>query len=74
MNINNMQIGQKVRVLEVGGKGAEKKLIEFGIMPGAKLQLVARHPWHGPVVVKVGNAELALGRSLARKVKVEAYE
>ena len=73
MNINNLEIGQKVKVLKIeGGRGAEKRLFEIGIMAGAELQLITRHPFQGPLVIKVGNANVALGRSIANKVKVEA--
>ncbi|MDD3365592.1 MAG: FeoA family protein [Syntrophomonas sp.] len=72
MNINNLEIGQKVKVLKIEGRGAEKRLFEIGIMEGAELQLITRHPFQGPLVIKVGNANVALGRSIANKVKVEA--
>jgi ferrous iron transport protein A len=72
MNINNLEIGQKVKVLNIDGKGAEKRLFEIGIMAGAELQLITRHPFQGPLVIKVGNANVALGRAIANKVKVEA--
>ncbi|PKM77068.1 MAG: ferrous iron transport protein A [Firmicutes bacterium HGW-Firmicutes-15] len=72
MNINNLDIGQKVKVLKIEGRGAEKRLFEIGIMEGAELQLITRHPFKGPLVIKVGNANVALGRSIADKVKVEA--
>ena len=72
MNITQFEIGQKLKVLEIEGKGAERRLFEIGITPGAELELLARHPFHGPLVIKVGNADIALGRSIAKKVKVEA--
>jgi len=70
MNIAQFEIGQKLKVLKIDG--AERRLFEMGIMPGAELQLIARHPFKGPLVIKVGNADVALGRSIANKVKVEA--
>lgn len=72
MTIDQFNIGQKFKVLEIEGKRAEKRLFELGIMPGAELELLARHPFRGPLVIKVGNADVALGRSIANKVKVEA--
>lgn len=72
MNIAQFEIGQKLRVLKIEGRGAERRLFEMGIRPGAELQLIARHPFQGPLVIKVGNADVALGRSIANKVKVEA--
>ena len=72
MNMNSIEVGQKVKVLKIEGRGAEKRLFELGIMAGAELQLISRHPFQGPLVIKVGNANVALGRSVANKVKVEA--
>ena len=71
MNIAQSEIGQKLKVLTIEGRGAERRLFEMGIMPGAELQLIARHPFQGPLVIKVGNADIALGRSVANKVMVE---
>ncbi len=70
MNIAEFEIGQKLKVLKIDG--AERRLFEMGIMPGTELQLIARHPFKGPLVIKVGNADVALGRMIANKVKVEA--
>jgi len=71
MNIAQSEIGQNLKVLKIEGRGAERRLFEMGIMPGAELQLIARHPFQGPLVIKVGNADIALGRSVANKVMVE---
>lgn len=72
MNIAQFKIGQKLKVVKIEGRGSERRLFEMGIMPGAELLLLARHPFQGPLVIKVGNADVALGRSIADKVKVEA--
>ena len=70
MNIAEFEIGQRLKVLKIDG--AERRLFEMGIMPGTELQLMARHPFKGPLVIRVGNADVALGRTIANKVKVEA--
>jgi ferrous iron transport protein A len=72
MNITEVEIGQKLKVLKIEGRGSERRLFEMGIMPGVELILIARHPFKGPLVIRVGNADVALGRSIANKVKVEA--
>ncbi len=71
MYLNNIQIGQKVKVINVEGTGTAKKLYEFGILNGSSLQLMAKHPLRGPLVVKVGGAEVAVGRRMAGKIEVE---
>jgi DtxR family transcriptional regulator, Mn-dependent transcriptional regulator len=43
---------------------------ERGIEPGARLEVVAREPFGGPVNVRVGERELPLGLGLARSMRV----
>lgn len=71
MYLTNVEVGQKARVVNVEGQGLAKKLYEFGILNGASVQLMAKHPMHGPLVVKVGKSEVAVGRRMAGKIQVE---
>ena len=43
---------------------------ELGLYPGAELEVVAVGPFEGPVTVRVGDAEHALGRDVARHLLV----
>jgi DtxR family Mn-dependent transcriptional regulator len=44
---------------------------ERGISPGAKLELIERQPFDGPVYVRFGDAVHVLGAVLARAMRVE---
>ncbi len=44
---------------------------ERGIAPGARLELVERQPFDGPLCVRVGNDVHVLGATLARAMRVE---
>ena len=46
-------------------------LSERGIAPGATLELVGREPFDGPLTVRTGKREYALGVGLARAMRVE---
>ena len=46
-------------------------LSERGIAPGAELELVEREPFDGPLTVRTGRREHALGVGLARAMRVE---
>jgi DtxR family Mn-dependent transcriptional regulator len=46
-------------------------LAERGIAPGATLELRAREPFDGPLTVRTGRREHALGVGLARAMRVE---
>ena len=49
-------------------------LSERGIEPGAELQVVAREPFGGPISVRTGGHEHALGDQLARAMRVEVLK
>ncbi len=44
---------------------------ERGIVPGTRLELVERHPFDGPLFVRVGDDVHVLGATLARAMHVE---
>jgi DtxR family transcriptional regulator, Mn-dependent transcriptional regulator len=44
---------------------------ERGIVPGARLELVERQPFDGPLFVRAGNAVHVLGTTLARAMRVQ---
>jgi DtxR family transcriptional regulator, Mn-dependent transcriptional regulator len=47
-------------------------LSERGIAPGATLELVEREPFEGPLTVRTGDGEHALGVGLARAMRIES--
>ena len=55
---------------------AEPEMLRFlgerGIVPGARLKLVERQPFDGPLFVRVGRKVHPLGAVLARAMRVEA--
>jgi len=59
----------RVRILEItGGKGFVRRLSDLGLFPGQVVEIVSRGP---PVVVRVNDSEIAIGRGVARKIVVE---
>jgi len=62
----------RVRVLRITGRpGLMQRLAALGVVPGALLTVVKAH---GPAIVSLGGARIAIGRSAARSVEVEAAE
>jgi DtxR family Mn-dependent transcriptional regulator len=53
---------------------AEPEMLRFlaqhGIVPGARLEVVERQPFDGPLYVRAGDAEHVLGANLARAMRV----
>jgi ferrous iron transport protein A len=52
------------------GERLRRRLTGFGLVPGTVVEVV-QSLGHGPVIVAVGNARLALGRGASHKVLVE---
>lgn len=65
--------GEAVRVLRVGDKDAERLryLAELGIIPGARLRVLAHAPFGGPITLAVEGTERLIGPTLAEHVLVE---
>ncbi|MEQ8201021.1 MAG: FeoA family protein [Syntrophomonadaceae bacterium] len=74
MYLSNVEVGQKARVVNIEGKEAAKRLFGYGILSGTSLELKARHPLRGPLVVSVGGTQVAVGRRMAEKIEVELDE
>jgi DtxR family Mn-dependent transcriptional regulator len=53
------------------GWGFEKRLMDLGLTPGAKVTVVKSAPFHGPIEILVRGSRLALGRGMAEKIFVE---
>jgi len=72
MRLDTLETGRKVRVVRINrGIKAAQQLTEMGIIPGVELELLAKHPLRGPIVIKLGNTRIALGRRLAGSIEVE---
>jgi len=72
VRLDTLETGRKVRVVSINkGTGAEQRLLEMGIVPGVEVELLAKHPLKGPVIVKLNNTRIALGRQLANSIEVE---
>lgn len=71
-NLVEMEAGQAGKVVEVdGGHGFRKRLEALGIHPGMKITKISSQFMRGPVIVKVGATQIAIGFGMARRVVVE---
>lgn len=52
----------------IGGRGVINRLYALGIIPGKKITKISAMMMRGPVVVRVGSAEIALGFGMANKI------
>jgi ferrous iron transport protein B len=72
VNLAEMEPGREGTVAEIrDGHELVRRLDAMGIRPGSGLVKASGPYMRGPVTVKVGNAQIALGCGMARKVMVE---
>jgi ferrous iron transport protein A len=70
--VNKMRIGQTGTVVQImGGPGLVRRLEALGIMPGKRLIKISSMFFHGPVTVKIGQTQIALGFGMSRRIMVE---
>ncbi len=61
--------GEHIEVVAVDDEHARIQAMRFGMSEGACIECITRIP-AGPVVVKSGRQEIAVGRSLAERIQV----
>lgn len=67
-----MQPGQSGIVFQIqGGHGLINRLNALGIRPGQKIIKTGSTLMRGPVTIKVGTAQVAIGFGMADKIIVE---
>jgi len=53
------------------GHGSKRNLQTLGIREGKIVEVQTRQPMGGPIVIKIDNMTITLGRGMARKILVE---
>jgi len=73
VSLNQMQSGQSGKVTQIqGGTGLMNRLSALGIRPGQKVTKISSMFMRGPVTIQVGNARIAIGFGMAKKIMVES--
>lgn len=70
MSVSELRRGDWARVIRIPDEALRVQLLRFGIHAGSRVQCHVRLPL-GPVVLKSGGQEIALGRQVARSIEVE---
>ncbi len=72
MHLSDMDPGNYARFLGVeGGRRLTGTLRQYGFYPGEQIRVIRIGPFGGPVLVEINQREIALGRQVAGKVRVE---
>jgi ferrous iron transport protein A len=65
--------GSVVTVLEISGGGWVRRLYQMGILPGSQVKVVFNRGVE-PIVVRIGNVEVSLGKGIARRIVVKVTQ
>lgn len=72
LTLDRIKAGREVKVVQIAaGQSATRQLAQFGICAGTTLKVRRSAPMGGPVLIDSGGSMVAIGRGMARKVRVE---
>ena len=72
MNLNELKIGERAKVIEVAGQDKQRQhLLDMGVIPGTEVQAIKRAPMGDPLEIVLRGYKLAIRNSLAEKVFVD---
>lgn len=71
--LSQLAVGDAARIVAVEGGGSMAvRLLEMGLTPGTRVELVKRAPMGDPLEVQVRGYHVSLRRDEARRVRIEA--
>lgn len=73
MNLYNLKNNKTAIVKSVLGP-QEQQLHEIGFVPGARVTVIARAPFNGPIAVRVDNSTFALRIEEAEQINIHNHE
>ena len=68
-SLDCMRKGERFEIVSVDDTHARIQALRFGVAEGACVECVTRVP-AGPLVIKSGRQEIAVGRALAKRISV----
>jgi DtxR family Mn-dependent transcriptional regulator len=75
MLLNHLKIGQRAKLVRIGGKGElHKRLVDMGMVPGAVLGIERVAPMGDPIDIKLRGYHLSIRKEEAALITVEALD
>lgn len=72
MTLNEVRIGHKATIVEVGGEGAlRRRLLDMGLTPNTQVMVRKVAPMGDPIEIHLRGYELTLRVDDAKNIKVE---
>lgn len=73
MTLSDAKKGQKIKILKIDDSNARHQTIRLGLGEGSHVLCSGKLP-SGPILLKLGLQEVAIGRSLAAKITIALQE
>ncbi len=73
MTLSDAKKGQKIRILKIDDSNARHQTIRLGLGEGSHVLCSEKLP-SGPILLRLGLQEVAIGRSLATKITIALQE
>jgi ferrous iron transport protein A len=72
IKITSLPFGIAARIVRIeGGHSVWGRLNEVGLHIGDYIKVIRQAPFHGPLLVRCNEQEIAIGRSIAAKIFVQ---
>ena len=72
IDLTRMRKGERGKIVDIqGGWGLLRKLETLGIKQGTEIVKVSSQLMRGPITIRVGNTQVAIGFGMARRIMVE---
>lgn len=68
--LDQVREGVKAVIEEIDGGMWIRRLYQMGLLPGSRVEVVF-NKGKGPVVIRVGDVEISIGRGIARRILVK---
>jgi Fe2+ transport system protein FeoA len=73
MKLSNVQKGQLFKIINISNPSARHQTIRLGIGEGSTVTCSHKLPY-GPIILKLGRQEVAIGRNLADDITIKILE
>ncbi len=71
MTLADIQTGVETKIIAIGEEqNIRQQLRELGIFPGDSVRVIRRAGFGGPLLVECRGLQIAIGRKVAKKVRV----
>ena len=72
LRLTDLKRRERARIVRLtGGHGFQRNLETMGVREGKVVEMLTRHPVGGPVVIRIDNLTITIGRGMAMRVMVQ---